>query len=132
VNYAIMYYLISLCDSTKHISGVASGILGILSVGGICWWISTVSDVGFYNKYGSETKLEKANEAVKVAKRSTIFILVLLCMAITLTILVPNKRDSIIIAGLHTGATTLDKAAEIPPKLMDLINKELDERLKGE
>lgn len=45
--------------------------------------------------------------------------------------LIPSKRDLIIISGVVAFSETVDETVKIPPKLIKLINKELDTELKG-
>ena len=46
-----------------------------------------------------------------------------------LTVITPNKKDLIIITGLHVSTQTIDEGLKMPPKIMKLFNKEIDEIL---
>lgn len=48
-------------------------------------------------------------------------------MSMILSSFIPNKRDAVIILGLHTADKSIGEEVEsLPPKLMKLLNKELD------
>ena len=120
MSYGLMYYLLT----------VVSGILKFI----VFLNVAALSLLAFMvmNYYANtdiiEGERQKEYEGYISKAVKTVLVLSLLIGFI------PTKKDMLIIAGLTVAESTIDEAVKIPPKLMKLINSEIDGLLgeKGE
>ena len=112
MSWSLIYYILSLLDCVRGIT------LLLMVISLICTMALTM-----------HTFVERDNTFKPHIKTN----LKILVSTALLLIFVPQKNDAIIIAGLHYSQNTVGEQIEkLPPKLLELINKELDESLKKE
>lgn len=111
MSYGLIWYLIYLLDGLK----VIFSVVGIVSL-----WGSLMSFI--FSIDASAKELINRGKVLLIAGFVSGFMF----------ILIPSKKDALIIIGLSTFSETLNDTIKIPPKLMKLLNKELDKGLKGE
>lgn len=113
MSYAFGYYLLTmLCNLSMSVHSlmVASIILMVIIL--ITMAICHIEDTTFEVKHLFKP-MAKVTSAL-----------------IVLNILIPSKKDALIITGLWVGQESIEETIKLPPKLMSLLNKELDELLK--
>ena len=120
MSYGLMYYLLTV------ISGILNFIV-FLNVSVLLLLVFMI--INYYaNTDIIKGEIQKEYEGYISKAIKTALILSLLISFI------PTKKDMLIIAGLTVAESTIDEAVKIPPKLMKLINSEIDGLLeeKGE
>ena len=128
MSYGGIYYLISISDSIRDVLvGVnmvaGTGVFVLLSV-----WGSSHDRISWDGSRKEELKELNRRWRLRIGLLTLLFG----CSVATYS-LIPSKKDAIIIAGLSYGSDTIDSTLEplgkLPPKLLKLINQELDEAL---
>jgi len=112
MSYGLIYYLITIVGGVDGYTTFLTIVLTMtFLVTFIAMLISTV---------------EGGTRLISTCKRVLKALVIPLCIATTLTLILPSKKDLVIILGLHLGTQSIDEAVKIPPKLLELLNSELD------
>lgn len=118
--YALAYYSLIIVDNVKGLALFSIVVLGILGLlfGSI---VAAILDSGFWEEY--------KEHVFKMLK----YYVSVLAITVSMITVLPSKKDSLILLGLYFGedliAETAKEGSKLPPKLLKLINTEIDEAL---
>lgn len=122
MNWVLAYYLLTLLNTAK----IFSIVLWIAFV-----LLFLVSAIVF--NYDRDVRGLDLDEAINKGKKHFKRPLIVIGLTAPILSFLPNKKDGIVILGLVAAQKSIGSEVEkLPPKIVKLINKELDELLGEE